>query len=133
MPTGIGSVNMTTEPALLLREIVEKLGRIRNLPAGKPPIRELLGFLKAGDLKAGIEFPGASKTWVPIPQSYWMGITTDKFKSLKQKGREGRNGTYVVRIQEFVNDYKEAVSQQIKSKPEALTAALRELTAAVSV
>src|SRR5271165_2703113 len=50
---------------------------------GKPAVSKLLGLLKTGELKAGFEFPGTKVCWIPIPTSYWTGVSSHKFGSLR--------------------------------------------------
>ena len=125
---------MTTElPRLSLRNVALLLGKIHNVPRGKPDLLTLLGLLKAGELMAGFEFPGTKVHWIPIPKNYWTGISSQKFGSLLYRaGDKFKTATYEVRISDFVDEYSDVILQELFSgKPEA-NAVLNELKKALS-
>ena len=82
---------MATEPNLTLREVVRRLSRIRGLPKRKRAIADLLGLLRAGELSAGFEFPASSVVWIPIPKQYWVGVSSQKFRSLRYSPDDDRD------------------------------------------
>jgi hypothetical protein len=78
-----------------------------------------------GELKAGFEFPGTSVLWISIPTSYWTGISTSKFGSLRYVAHDKKKtGTYQVQISDFVDEYIQAVSQCIEGATSGSTTAL---------
>jgi hypothetical protein len=116
---------MPTESPITLRDVVGHLHQILRLPRKKSAITKLLGLLQAGDLKAGFQFPGGKVYWIPIPTSYWAGVSSHKFRTLRYvPGDENRTGTYEVRIGNFVDDYIQAVSQEISETTTATTSTL---------
>jgi hypothetical protein len=107
---------MTAEPPLPLRKVAQQLGQIKQ-PAGKPAVSELLGLLKSGELMAGFEFPGTKVCWIPIPTSYWTGISSHKFGSLRYLQHDKhKTGTYEVQISDFVDEYLQVVRHQFQGK-----------------
>jgi hypothetical protein len=125
---------MMAEPNLSLREVAKRLAQIRRLPKGKIAVPQLLGLLKAGELKAGYEFPGTRVLWIPIPMSYWTAVSREKFGSLRHvAGDKKRTGTYKVRISDFVDEYVRAISQRIEGATSgSITALLDEMKKALS-
>jgi len=118
---------MTAEPPLTLREVARRLGQVGCPQPGKPAVSKLLGLLKTGELKAGFEFPGTKVCWIPIPTSYWTGVSSHKFGSLRYIEHDKRKtGTYEVRISDFVDEYMQVVSQQVLGTASDSTAALRD-------
>jgi hypothetical protein len=86
-------------------------------------VPELLRLLKGGELKAGFEFPGTKVFWIPIPTSYWTGVSSHKFGSLQHvQGDKHKKGTYEVRICDFVEEYIQVVSQQLQGMASDSTA-----------
>ena len=121
---------MTTEPPLPLRQVALLLGNIQRLPNSRHDVSGLLRLLKAGELKAGFEFPGTRVFWIPISTSYWTGVSSDKFRALRyQSGDKLKQGTYKVRISDFVDEYIQVVSPEITV---AIPAVLDELRKALS-
>jgi len=124
---------MTTEPTHTLREVAILLGKIKHLPNGRKDILGLHALLKAGELKAGFEFPGNKVYWISIPTSYWTGVTTYKFDSLRYKsGDKFKIGAYAVGIGDFVDEYMEVVSQEIRERTGSMDTLLNELKRALS-
>ena len=125
---------MATEPNLTLREVVRRLSRIRGLPKRKRAIADLLGLLRAGELSAGFEFPASSVVWIPIPKQYWVGVSSQKFRSLRYSPDDDRDtGTYEVRITAFIEEYIDVISQKIKATAtDQVAASLEELQKALS-
>jgi hypothetical protein len=124
---------MTTEPPLSLRKIALLLGKIHREPKGKPDLHTLLGLLKAGELLAGFEFPGTKVYWIQIPTSYWTGISSHKFGSLRYRhGDKLKTGTYEVRISDFMGEYFDAISQEFFSQKPDANALLNEFKKTLS-
>jgi hypothetical protein len=124
---------MTTEPPLSLRKIALLLGKIHREPKGKPDLHTLLGLLKAGELLAGFEFPGTKVYWIQIPTSYWTGISSHKFGSLRYRhGDKLKTGTYEVRISDFIGEYFDAISQEFFSQKPDANALLNEFKKTLS-
>ena len=118
---------MTAERIIALREVAIRLARIRRLRAGKIPVPALLGLLKSGELNAGFQFPGATVTWIPIPTSYWTGISTHKFRSLQYKaGDKHKKGTYEVKIAEFIDEYLQIKAQSSSTESDRYCSAGRQ-------
>jgi len=106
---------MATGPILTLREVVNRLGRILELPRRKSAVPELHRLLKLGELKAGFEFPGKRVYWIPIPPSYWTGVSSHRFRSLYYaEGDQQKKGSYEVRIGDFVDEYIRVVSKEVE-------------------
>ena len=106
---------MTADLPHTLREVARDLGRIRHPAKEKPAVLELLGLLKSGELKAGFEFPGTMVCWIPIPASFWTGVSSHKFGSLRYvQGDKHKTGTYEVRISDFIEEYIQVVSLQFQ-------------------
>jgi hypothetical protein len=125
---------MTNEPPLTLREVALQLAKILRLSRRKSAVPRLLGLLKVGELKAGFEFPGTRVYWIPIPTSYWTGISSHKFGTLRSvAGDNFKIGTYQVWISDFVDEYIQVVSQEIFGvTPGSNNAVLDELKKALS-
>jgi hypothetical protein len=105
---------MTSAPPLPLRQVARLLGNIQRLPKSQADVFGLLRLLKAGELKAGFEFPGTKVFWIPIPTSYWTGIGSQKFRRLQYStDDETKTGTYQVRISDFVDQYIQVVAPEI--------------------
>jgi hypothetical protein len=118
---------MTTEPPLPLRQVALLLGNIQQLPRNQSDVSGLLRLLKAGELKAGFEFPGTRVFWIPISTRYWTGVSSDKFRALRyQSDDKLKKGTYKVLISDFVDEYIQVVS------PVSIPAVLDELRKALS-
>jgi hypothetical protein len=79
---------MAIEPTLSLREVARRLAEAQSLRRARIDDGALLALLKAGRLKAGFEFPGLVTRWIPIPETYWLSIGSDKFSSVRRR----RNG-----------------------------------------
>jgi len=121
---------MTAEPPLPLRQVALLLGNIHQLPKNQSDVFGLLRLLKAGELKAGFEFPGTRVFWIPISTSYWTRVSSDKFRALQYKsGDRLKKGTYKVPISDFVDEYIQVVSPEITV---SIPAALDELRKALS-
>jgi hypothetical protein len=125
---------MTTEPSLSLRKVALLLGKIHREPNGRPDLHTLLGLLRAGELMAGFEFPGTTKVyWIQIHTSYWTGISSYKFGSLRvRRGDKFKIGTYEVRISDFVDEYIDVISQEFFSQKTDANTLLNELKKALS-
>src|ERR1700686_2108942 len=105
--------NMTDGPPFTLRQVAWQLAQVMRLPWGQAAVPQLLGLLKAGELKAGFEFPGTKVYWIPISMSYWTGISSHRFGTVwYAEGDDYKKGIFVVRINEFADEYVEIVARQ---------------------
>jgi len=53
--------------------------------------------------------------WIPIPASFWTGVSSHKFGSLRYvQGDKHKTGTYEVRISDFIEEYIQVVSLQFQ-------------------
>jgi hypothetical protein len=100
---------MTNQRTLTLRAVALELGKSQAPNNSKIADGKLLGLLKSGELTAGFEFPGLVTRWVPIPATYWMRITSDKFRGIRRGGNSRADGTYKVRVSSFVDEYFQLV------------------------
>jgi hypothetical protein len=110
---------MNLEPTLSLREVARHLAAMRSSQRGKIDDGKLLALLKAGELKAGFEFPGLVRRWIPIPKDYWVRISSDKFRSIRRGRNKRMTGTYKVRIGRFATEYLQTVNQDIGEYPKS--------------
>ena len=63
--------------------------------------------------------------WISIPTSYWTGVSTGKFGSLRYvAGDKKKTGTYEVWISDFVDEYIQVVSQRIEGTTSGSTTAI---------
>jgi hypothetical protein len=79
---------------ITLREVALRLAKIKSPATSKIDDGRLLSLLRSGDLKAGFEFPGATKRWVSIECNYWVTVDSQKFRSI----RSDEDYTYKVRL-----------------------------------
>lgn len=103
------------EPDLSLREVLKRLARIDGLPKKKTSVDKLLTLLRAGQIKAGFIFPASELIWISIPQEYWVSLPKKRVQSLRYSSEESGSGTYEVRINDFVDQYMDAVLQLVDS------------------
>jgi len=106
---------MDAAPTVTLRDAAKTLARIR----GQRQIADLplLNLLRAGQITAGFYIDGQSDLWIAIPASYWLDLTSDKFRAI----RIGNNkkGIYVVRPSEFADEILHLIEEKRKSQSSA--------------
>jgi len=103
---------MVAEPALFLRDVARRLGRIQG--SKKIADTKLLSLLQEGELKAGFRFPGSLAPWIPIPTGYWVSIGPDKFRTIHYvRDDDERTGAFKVPIRHFANEVVQVASQAI--------------------
>jgi hypothetical protein len=90
---------------ITLREVALRLAKIKSPATSKIDDGQLLSLLRSGDLKAGFEFPGATKRWVPIEGNYWVTVDSQKLRSI----RSDEDYTYKVRLSDFAQGYSRLV------------------------
>jgi hypothetical protein len=87
---------MNAQPTITLRDVGRRLARLPSSKTGGIADGKLLGLLKAGELKAGFYFPGPYLSWIPISPSYWAGISSDQFTSIRRSDKKNLRGTFKV-------------------------------------
>lgn len=111
---------------ITLREVALRLAKIKQPTTRRIDDGQLLSLLRSGDLKAGFEFPGATKRWVPIERDYWLAVDSAKFRSI----RSDEDYTFKVRLREFAEGYSQLVFDD--SPSESLKDEFRVALAAAS-
>jgi hypothetical protein len=105
---------MPDEPTLTLREAALRIAKISGSRSDKIEDSKLLGLLVAGHLKAGFHCPGPFVSWVPIPASYWKGINSAKFRTIRRSSTDNKlTGTYTVHLGQFANEYVGILSKNL--------------------
>jgi hypothetical protein len=84
-----------------LREVALRLARIKEPTTKRIDHGWLLSLLREGDLRAGFEYPGFVRRWIPIQPTYWLNIDSGKFRSIRSDGEY----TFKVRPRDFAEDY----------------------------
>lgn len=97
---------------IALREVALRLAKIKQPATKKIDDGQLLSLLRSDDLRAGFEFPGATKRWVPIERDYWLTVDSAKFRSI----RSDEDYTFKVRLSEFAESYSRLVLDNSPSK-----------------
>jgi hypothetical protein len=87
------------EEAITLREAARRLARIANPKGRTIQSSKLLNVLRSGELKAGFYFLDGT-AWIEIPDAYWRGINSNKFRIGRKRG-DSKSGTYRVKANEF--------------------------------
>jgi hypothetical protein len=127
---------MDAQATITLRDVARRLAQLSRSGADKIADGKLLGLLKAGELKAGIYFHGQSTRWIPISRSYWIGVSSDKFRSIRRSDKNKLPGTYKVRLSQVADEYSKVMSQHMKidqqRKDEAIWEELKAALAAAS-
>lgn len=120
---------MQKDQTTSLREIAVRLARF-PISKSRDKIADvrLLSLLKTGELSAGFHFPGLVGSWIQIPVAYWLGVTGDKFRSIRYaSGDKKRTGVFKVKISDFAQEYADLVLNASKSA--AKSERNRDLTA----
>jgi hypothetical protein len=105
---------MDAPPTITLRDVALRLARLPKSGTGKIADSKLLGLLKAGELKAGFHFPGPFTSWILISPSYWAGISSDEFRSIRISAKNrNRNGTFKVRLSQVANECVDVIFQHL--------------------
>ncbi len=105
---------MNAQPTITLRDVGRRLARLPSSKTGGIADGKLLGLLKAGELKAGFYFPGPYLSWIPISPSYWAGISSDQFRSIRRSDKKNLRGTFKVRLSQVADEYVGVVSKRLK-------------------
>jgi hypothetical protein len=105
---------MEPQLTITLRDVALRLARLPKSGTGKIADGKLLGLLKSGELKAGFHFPGEFASWIAIPPSYWAGISSDKFRSIRtSRTNRDRIGTFKVRLSQVANECVDVIFQHL--------------------
>jgi hypothetical protein len=115
--SSIKELGMETIP---LREAALRLAKIRQPGTTKIDDGQLLSLLRAGDLRAGFEFLGATRRWIPIDRNYWVTVDSAKFRSIRSDG----GYTFKVRLRDFAEIYSGLVLNDSSSLKDELPIAL---------
>ncbi len=103
---------MGAQPTIPLRDAALRLARLPKSGTGKIADGKLLGLLQAGDLQAGFHFPGEFASWIPISRTYWAGVSSDKFRSIRRSEKDKSSGTFKVRLSDVADEYVKVMSQR---------------------
>ena len=90
---------------ITLREAALRLAKIKQPGTKKIDDGQLLSLLRAGDLRAGFEFLGATRRWIPIDQNYWVTVDSAEFRSIRSDG----GYTFKVRLRDFAKAYLQLI------------------------
>jgi hypothetical protein len=100
---------MAEEATISLHDAGQRL-TVLHPSTEKVACGKLLSLLKSGQIKAGFQFPGrrGAVTWIAIPTHYWVTVSGDKFKVIRNLKNKPKSGAFKVRLGQFA---KEVVAQ----------------------